>query len=125
MRSFQRDRRWKNIAYSKPILILLGIVVLFFISSVLGFLGKMQETSRNKEIAKNKVAELQAQKAQLSASIAKLQTEEGIEENIREKFGLAKEGEGLIVVVDDKDDGAAEKNEESGGFFNFLKNLFK
>ena len=87
-------------------------------------MGKMAVTRENRKIAENKVAELQNEKIRLSADISKLNTESGIEENIREKFGLAKEGEGLIIVVEDKDKTEAE-DESSGGFFSFFKNLFK
>ena len=87
-------------------------------------MGKAVETSKNKKMAESKVAELEVEKEKLSSDIARLKTEAGVEENIREKFGLAKEGEALIVVVDDKNknDGA---DEDSGGFFSFLKNLFR
>ena len=76
--------------------------MLFFVWGIIGFMGKMEVTRQNKKIAENKVAELQQEKIKLSSDIAKLKTEGGVEESIRLKFGLAKEGEGLIVVVDDK-----------------------
>ena len=87
-------------------------------------MGKMEETSRNKEIAENKVTELEKQKKELSSKIAELNTTEGKEGNIREKYGLAKEGEGLIVVVEDKNL-TENKDNPPGGFFNFLKNWFR
>ena len=125
MRNFQNGRgAWKNFFYSRPVLIFLGLLVLLFAWGVIGFIGKMQTTRENREIAENKVAELEKQKQLLSADITKLQTEEGVEESIREKFGLVKEGESVIVVVEDKNT-SESVDEEKGGFFNFLKNLFK
>lgn len=109
---------------SWPVLAFLSISVLIFAWSVINFMGKMQVTKESKKIAENKVAELEKGKEKLSSDIDKLKTDSGIEENIREKFGLAKEGEGLIVVVEDKNK-MEEENEESGWFFSFLKNLFK
>jgi len=109
---------------SRPVLIFLGILLLFFTWGVIGFMGKMQATRENRKIAENKVAELRKEKEKLSLDIDNLKTEEGKERIFRENFGLAKEGEGLIVVVEDKN---AEENQEdeSGGFFSFFKNLFK
>jgi len=125
MRNFQDKRSFKRVLQSKPVLFLLFLVFLVFAWGVFGFLGKMQETRKNKNNAYDKLEELKREKVRLSGEIDKLQTEEGVEATIREKFGLAKEGEGLIVVVDDKNGAEEVMVEESGGFFLFLKNLFK
>ena len=109
---------------SKPILIFLSILLLFFVWGVVGFWNKMKETSLNKAIIENKVAELEQKKEKLTTDINNLKTDQGKEASIREKFGLAKEGEGLIVVVDDKNK-QETKDTSSGGFFSFIKNMFK
>ena len=88
-------------------------------------MNKMGETSRNKEIIEDKVTELEKSKEKLNSEIIKLKTEKGIEENIREKFGLAKEGEEMIVIIEDKNSEEAEKETDSEGFFSFFKNWFK
>jgi cell division protein FtsB len=124
MRNFQQKRGWKNIIESWPVLILLGLLLIFFTWGVIGFTGKMSATSENRQIAENKLAELQKQKAELSANIAKLNTEAGVEEGIRDKFGLAKEGEGLIVVVEDQNK-LEPVVEKSNWLSSFFKNLFK
>jgi len=124
MRNFQQKRGWRNILESWPILIFLGILVLFFAWGVIGFMGKMATTRENRKIAENKVAELREEKEKLSSDINKLNTDSGIEENIREKFGLAKEGEELIVIVEDKNVLENQKA-SSSGFFAFFKNLFR
>ena len=125
MRNFQGKNRWRNIAESKLVLVLLGIVILIFTWVVIGFVGKMRETIKNRKIAEAKVAELLKSKEKLSSDIAKLKTQTGIEESIRDKFGLAKEGEGMIVIVEDKNPLASPPDSSQGGFFSFLKNLFK
>ena len=94
--------------------------------SVLGFYQKSRETKENKQLAAATVAGLKAEKGRLSDDIARLETKEGIEENIREKFGLAKEGEGLIVIMDESLSGETNTKEDpEKGFWNFIKNLFK
>jgi len=127
MRSFQQKRGFKNIVYSRPVLAVLLLLVVIFAWSVVGFMGKMQATIENRKIAENKIVELEKQKEQLSSDIAKLKTEGGVEESIRDKFGLAKEGEGEIVIVEDKNLLSAPVP-ASSGFFPFLffwKNWFK
>ena len=87
-------------------------------------MNKMSVTRENRKIAENKVAQLEKEKEKLASDINKLKSQNGIEENIRDKFGLAKEGEGLIVILDDKNTAETSK-ENSGGFFSFLKNWFE
>jgi cell division protein FtsB len=125
MRSFQDKKRWRRVMESKPVLVFLFLVILVFAWSVLGLVGKMSETQKNKNEVKAKITELQKNKDKLSANISKLQTDEGIEESIREKFGWVKEGEGVIVVVDSTASEDLDKTEDDGGFFSFFKNLFK
>ena len=110
---------------SSPVLIFLGVVILVFAWSVFGFMSKMIETSRNRKIVEDKIKLLEEQKTKLSSDIDKLNTSDGLEASIRDKFGLAKEGEGLVVVVDDKNQTASAVSSESGGFWSFFKNLFK
>ena len=124
MKGFQQKRKLRNILESWPVLIFLGALLLFFIWGVLSFMVKMRTTIENRRIAEHKIEELEKAKEKLSTDIQSLNTEEGKERVFRENFGLAKEGEGLIVVVDDKNAAAAEgANKE--GFFSFFKNWFK
>ena len=123
MRNFQQKVNFKHILQYRPVLLFLGILVIFFDCGVFSLMSKMKITIENRKLAENKIAELQKEKEKLSIDIAKLKTEDGIEENIRQKFGLAKEGENMIIVVDDQNKPTTEEAEERG-FFIFT-NLFK
>lgn len=124
MRNFQQKKGWIEIIESWPVIIFLFVLVLFFAWGVMGFMGKMMATRENREVAQNRLTELENKKERLTIEIAKLETETGKEENIREKFGLAKEGEGLIVIVDDKNK-IEVKEEEKGWLASFWDKLFK
>src|SRR3989344_7785040 len=102
MRNFQRKRVWRNLMQSNPVLVLLGVLILFFAWNVFGLWNKMAETGKNRQIAEDKVTGLQQQKEELSFEIDDLNTDRGKERFFRENLGLAREGEGLIVVVEDK-----------------------
>jgi len=110
---------------TKPFLILLGVVVVFFAFNVASLVGKMRDTIKNRKIAEEKVVELQQRKEKLEADIKKLGTEKGKEEIFRENFGLSKNGEGMIMVVEDNNKKPTEATEKSGGFFSFFKKLFR
>lgn len=125
MGSFQENKGLKNIVYSWPVLIFLFIILLFFAWGVIRFTVKMLETAKNRKIAEIKTLNLTQAKIKLTNDIENLKTEKGIEENIREKFGLAKEGEGLIVVVDEKKVGIVEDKEKQNWFTSLFKKWVK
>ncbi|MFA6585599.1 MAG: septum formation initiator family protein [Candidatus Paceibacterota bacterium] len=125
MRSFQKGGRLKHMMQSKIFLIFLGVLILVFFYNMFGLLGKMEETRKNRQIVEDKIAELEKTKEKLNSEITSLKTEKGVEESIREKFGLAKEGEGMIMVVDEKPQKEVEKTSNSSTFFSFFTNLFK
>ncbi len=124
MRSFQKNTRFKRMIRSKAFLAFLGAVVIFFGYSLFSLISKMEETSKNKKLAQEKLNQLENEKWKLSSEIGSLKTDKGVEENIREKFGLAKDGESMIMIVDDKNKPLAPEN-SSSGFFSFIKNWFK
>ena len=125
MRNFQKKRGILGILQSVPFLILLAVLVCIFAYSMINLMSRMQETAQNKKIAEDKVAELQNSKEKLSLDIAKLNTDQGLEENIRERFGLVKEGEEVIVIVEDKNQPEIPLEANSWSFFSFFINLFK
>jgi cell division protein FtsB len=124
MSNFQRKRSGRQILESKPVLALFAIIILIFAWSVLGLWNKMQDTAKNKKLVEDKITELQIQKQKLTADINSLNTDEGKEKIFRENYGLAKEGEDLIVVEEDKNAADASKSAESS-IISFFKNLFK
>ena len=126
MRSFQKKGKLQRIMQSKIFLIFLGLLMVVFIYSLFGFVNKMLETVKNKKNLEDKISELEKSKEKLTTDIQKLNTDQGVEENIRDKFGLAKEGENMIMIVDDKDSPKQEDTaQKPGGFLSFLKNWFK
>lgn len=126
MRDFQDKNKngvFRRIFYSTFGLVFLTILVLAFGWGVMNFMLKMEETERNKEIAEEKLSELEKRKSKLEQDILQLSTDKGKEKIFREDFGMGREGEGLIVVVEEKKD--IEKEEVKDiGFFPSVKIFF-
>jgi cell division protein FtsB len=123
MRNFQEKNKFKNFMRSKSVLVLLTLVVLIFSWKVVGLAGKLEDTYKNKKIEEQKISDLEDRKAKLTSDINKLGTDKGKEEVIRNNFGMVKDGEGEIVIVDDKNQTQVAP-EPQKGFFSWLKNLF-
>ncbi len=125
MAEFRKNKKVTRILYSKPSLIILALISIVFLFNIIDIAGKSKETRKNKDAALAKISELNNQQTELQSEIDSLQTDSGIEKNIREKFPVIKDGEGLVVIVDEPakpTDPADAKSQ--GGFWQFLKNIF-
>jgi cell division protein FtsB len=125
MRKIQKRGAFGRFFQSKPVLVLLTLVLLVFVWNIFKLAGKMEETSKNRKMEEARIADLEKRKEKLTEDIQRLNTEQGKEEVIRENFSQAKEGEELIVIVEDQKKETAEKKAEPGGMMGFFQNLFK
>jgi len=124
MKKIQHKRQFRKIVESKPVLVILCVFLVFFIFNIIKLVNKASETKQNRDVAQDKINELEKQKEDLEQKIQKLSTEKGVEEDIREKFGLGKEGEGMVVIVEDENKIKTEEVEKNGGFWGFFKKIF-
>ncbi len=100
MLEFQEKRRIKKILYSPYVVILLAVILIFLLRGVWGVYQKSSYSRENLERAQTNYNELQARERKLSEEIEYLKTTGGKEEEIREKYGLIKPNEEVIMVVD-------------------------
>lgn len=100
MREFQEKNKVKRRLYSKTVLLVLLIVIVLLIRGVYGVYAKEQESSVEVERMKNKKVELESRFAEIKQNEEMLKTPQGIEAEIRSKFDVAKDGEGVIIVVE-------------------------
>ncbi len=92
--------------YHRVTLIVLGIAVLFAIHSAWSVYLKQRESADLKTSAEKNFSELSAEDAELQNEINALQTNYGVEREIRSKFNVAKEDENVAIVLDDTDNAA-------------------
>lgn len=108
------------------LIILLGVFFLFLFN-IIDLVKKERDTANTKVLIENKKEDLLEKKASLEESIERLKTEEGEEEIIRDKYQVAKQGEKMVVIVDEEPI-LPEKEEvirEKGGLWEFFKNIFR
>ena len=122
MNNYQGRNNPKKFIHSKLMLFIFGIFLLFFSFNVIKFAIKAVDTAKNKDNAQTKVTQLQTKKDQLNKDITDLNTQNGVENTIRDKFGLAKDGEGLVIITDNPDQ---IKQNNNNSFWSKVKGLFK
>lgn len=122
---------WKRKNYKfwhSPIaLISLFCVVVFFGYKMIDLIETERETSNKKELILDQINNLKDRENSLNNDILKLNTEEGREEVIREKYQVAKKGEKMVIIVDEesREDLVNDGRKNGHGFWNWVKGIFK
>lgn len=76
------------------------ILVAVAVRGVWGVYQKERESRQLREEAEFQLEGLEGREAALRSDLAALKSDRGMEEVLREEYELAKEGEGLIVIVE-------------------------
>jgi cell division protein FtsB len=105
---------------------LAGVAFLVFVAFVAvrgtwGMYGKFVAASNADAAARAELEELRAQHMQVGAAVAALSSERGVEAGVRERYGVARPGEGQIDIVRRQ----ASTSDESAGSPNVFVRIFR
>lgn len=122
------NRNARSRLYSKVTLGVLFIVALLFAHGVWGVYTKAYLASERRTHAESELEELLEKQESLTEGIRRLETERGIEEEIREKYRMVKEGEEMVVIIDEvgtqEEQTAVALPATKGVFGRFLEKIF-
>ena len=97
---FKDKQKTKRFFYSKIVIFIIVVVIVTLIPGVYGIYIKGQESAKDRAAAERELADLKTREEMLSSRLNYVNTDRGLEEEIREKFNVAKQGESVIVLVD-------------------------
>lgn len=117
MLDFYEKRRFRRLLYSKVTLIILALLVVWLFFVVLSMYQKERDTRLRRVEQREVLNELEAREESLREEIERLSTERGIEEEVRSKFEVGKEGEEVIIIVDNPDAEDTSKKETKKSFW--------
>jgi len=103
MAGFGKKRKITEYFYSKTVIAVLLVIIVFLSISVYERFTVEREMVLRHDQAQKEMQELLQRKATLEERVEYLSGERGIEEEIRKHFDVAKEGEKVIIIVDDKE----------------------
>lgn len=130
MFDFHEKRKIRSILYSKVTIGILFILVGFLLMSVYERYSVEREMTAKREAKERELHDLEYRAAVLESKVEDLRDARGVEEELRNRFDVAKEGEEVIVIVDDKKAPTdldaltvppGTEPEEEGSFLDFLK----
>lgn len=123
MFDFQQKNKIRKFLYSRPVVALVLLVSAYFLYSTWSIYQKMVQSREKVLISQKQLLALSAKSTELDTSLADLQTQEGIEKEIRSKFGQAKVGENMAVIIPDKDVSTTSAKAQQT-FFSKIKHFF-
>ncbi len=119
MKKFEAKKQIKSRIYSKTTLIILLFIIILLIKGVFALYLRNRESVAVRDMAEVKLEDLESRRDTLNAEIEKLNRDEGIEEEIREKFNVVKPGEKVVIIVQEE---VATTTPVKQGFFSSLWN---
>lgn len=103
MFDFHEKRRLRTYLYSPVVVVVLLLLTAVLSVSVYERFTIEREMAERREAAEAELAELQARADALQEQVEHLNNERGIEEELRSRFDVAKEGEQVVVIIDDEE----------------------
>jgi cell division protein FtsB len=122
MKRARFKRRRKNILSYVVVLVMVVLTVLLG-RSTWGIYQKHKISSEKRGEALEQLEELQERKEGLERELERLNTERGLEEEIRTKFQVSKPGEETIVLVEPES--AGDNINEGPSLWERIKNIFR
>lgn len=111
MLEFQEKRKIRNLMYSKTSVVVLLIIMFFMGKGVYGVYSKQQASQENFDRVEVSLEDLKDREKMLKIEIERLNTEKGIENEIRDKYNVVLPNEEIIMIVDKN---ATGSNNNSG-----------
>jgi len=103
MNIFEQKRQIRRLMYSKIAMVGLFVVCGFLANGLFNIYGKARESMDRKNLSAQSLVRLQEREAKLQAEIERLDSRNGLEEELRNRYSLSKEGERVIVIIEDED----------------------
>jgi len=95
---FRTKSRLRRIVYSKGMVLALLVLLFLFAEGAWGMYKKQAEATAKENISVDTLSALKAREEGLVKDINRLKSERGVEEEIRSRFMVAKEGENVMIV---------------------------
>lgn len=104
MREFQAIQKqhanWKRIIHSKWFLLFLLVCIFFLLRGFLRIYGKYRVVHEDYTTLQAEVEHLQKRQIELDTHIKRIESEEGKDFEIRQKFDVVKPGEKTLYIID-------------------------
>jgi cell division protein FtsB len=119
----RRKKKVRRLLFSRLSIILLLILVFFVGRATWRMYEKAINTRADLALVEAHYNDLESRERELSEKLKELNTEKGVEREIRDTYGVVKENEGVIILVEEEEEDEV-KERENNKDFPWWKKLF-
>jgi|GEM_PF-1003634 len=121
MLEVRRKYRMRRFLGSGISFFLVLVLLVIFVQAAVGMNMKAREAKEKRALAMDELRRLEARQTDLQTEIARLSSDRGIEEELRDRYFIAKEGERVAVVnIGEPEAGTGPQEIKKGGFWKKL-----
>ena len=102
MQRFERRRKIRRMFYSPLTVIVVLIVVVLLGRSAWGVYKKSRISGEARDTAREELQALQSREKDLSRELKALETESGMEAELRNRLQIVRPGEEVFIILDEK-----------------------
>jgi len=122
---FSRARTIKKILYAPITILVLAILLVFLVRGAIGAYKDERASRKELQNSQQSSAELSKRETFLQSEIERLGSDRGLEEELRNKYPVAKEGESVVIIVEPKEEDNDSAPAQTSGFWSNLFNFFR
>ncbi|MCF7815989.1 MAG: septum formation initiator family protein [Candidatus Pacebacteria bacterium] len=104
MFDFHEKRKIRSFLYSKTFVLIIFLVSILLSISAYNRFSVAQEMKMKLETKRTELSELKQRANMLESKVNYLDNDRGVEEELRNRFDVAREGEQVIILLDPKDE---------------------
>ena len=125
MKFLRRTRSIRRFLYSP--LFIIGLLILFVVLLKAAYGAYQNEKKSRQELqnVRQNSEELSSREDFLATEIQRLESTRGLEEELRNKFPVAKEGEKVVIIVEPEKDTSVSASQQNKGFWSSFLDLFR
>ncbi len=112
MEDFRSKQKIRKRLYSRATFFVLLLVTVLLLKGVWGAWDKHRESKQNLKNVEQELVQARNRELELTTRIEKLETQEGMEKEIRERFSVTKPGEEIVLIVEEDTSSGAYKAED-------------
>lgn len=101
MEDFKAKQRLRKKIYSRGSFIVLLFITALLIRGAWGAWQKHRESGNNLDRVEQELNAARSREGELSQSIERIKTPDGVENEIRQKFSVVKPGEEIVLIIDE------------------------
>ena len=121
----RRARIVKRILYAPITILVLAVLVVVLVRGAFRAYQSERASQAQLQNIEQSASELSARESFLKQQTERLQSPRGLEEELRNKYPVAKQGEHVVIIVEPKEGSSNNVSTSSRGFWSTIVNFFR